>query len=86
MTLAPVYLDYNATTPVDPRVADAVVSALRDRFGNPSSSHAFGRAANDAVGTARGQVAGLVQVREDEDQLPLHSRLTTRRVLTEASR
>lgn len=56
----PIYLDYNATTPVDPRVADAIDSALRELWGNPSSSHAYGRAAHDAVETARGQVAALL--------------------------
>jgi len=62
----PIYLDYNATTPVDPRVADAIGSALRDLWGNPSSSHAYGRAAHDAVEAARGQVAALIGARADE--------------------
>ncbi len=39
---APVYLDYNATTPVDPRVVDAMLPYLSHAFGNPSSSHAYG--------------------------------------------
>jgi cysteine desulfurase len=55
-----VYLDYNATTPVDPRVADAMWPYLREDFGNPSSLHTFGFEAKEAVETARAQVAGLL--------------------------
>ncbi len=62
----PIYLDYNATTPVDPRVADAVAAALRELWGNPSSSHAYGRAAHDAVEVARGRVAALIGAEPDE--------------------
>jgi cysteine desulfurase len=56
----PLYLDYNATTPVAPEVADAIEPYLREHFGNPSSSHVYGRRAHDAVARARGQVAGLI--------------------------
>lgn len=57
----PVYLDCNATTPLDPRVLDAMMPALTDSFGNPSSeTHILGRQAKDMVETARGQVAGLI--------------------------
>jgi cysteine desulfurase len=56
----PVYLDYNATTPVAPEVADAIEPYLREHFGNPSSSHAYGRRAHDAVDRAREQAAALV--------------------------
>lgn len=56
----PVYLDYNGTTPVDPAVVDAMLPYLRVEFGNPSSSHAYGRAARTAVDTARQQVADLI--------------------------
>ena len=57
----PIYLDYSATTPVDPRVVDAMVPWLRDHFGNPASrSHAFGWEAEKAVENARAQVAALV--------------------------
>ena len=57
----PVYLDYSATTPVDPRVVDRMVPYLREKFGNPASrSHAFGWAAEEAVEQAREQVAALV--------------------------
>ena len=62
----PIYLDYNATTPVLPEVVDAMLPFLRDHFGNPSSGHALGRAAHDAVEKARGQVAELLQCDRDE--------------------
>ncbi len=65
MTL-PLYLDYNATTPVAPEVADAVEPYLREHFGNPSSSHVFGRRAHDAVEQARSQVATLIGARPGE--------------------
>jgi cysteine desulfurase len=61
-----VYLDYNATTPVDPRVADAMWPFLREDFGNPSSLHTFGFEAKEAVETARAQVAGLLGCHADE--------------------
>jgi len=58
----PVYLDYSATTPVDPRVVDAMIPFLREDFGNPASrSHAYGWKAEEAVEAARGHVADLVQ-------------------------
>ncbi len=57
----PIYLDYSATTPVDPRVAEAMIPYLTEKFGNPASrSHAYGWAAEEAVERARGQVASLV--------------------------
>ena len=57
----PIYLDYGATTPVDPRVVDAMVPWLREHFGNPASrSHAWGWEAEAAVEKAREQVAGLI--------------------------
>lgn len=63
---APIYLDYNATTPVDPQVADAIESYLREHFGNPSSSHVYGRKAHQAVELAREQVAALISANADE--------------------
>lgn len=61
MTSRPVYLDYSATTPVDPRVVDKMVPWLYEQFGNPaSSSHAYGWAAEEAVEAARLDVAQLV--------------------------
>ena len=56
----PIYLDYNATTPVLPEVVDAMLPYLREHFGNPSSSHAYGRRAQAAVDRARQQVAALL--------------------------
>jgi len=57
----PIYFDYSATTPVDPRVVDAMLPFLREDFGNPASrSHAYGWRAEEAVETARGDVAALV--------------------------
>ncbi|MCY3930849.1 MAG: cysteine desulfurase family protein [Acidobacteria bacterium] len=60
MSVAPVYLDHNATTPLDPRVAEAMLPWLGGLHGNPSSVHSFGRAARAAVEQARQQVADLV--------------------------
>ena len=57
----PIYMDYGATTPVDPRVVDAMIPWLREHFGNPASrSHAWGWEAEEAVETARGHVAALI--------------------------
>ncbi|WP_119156917.1 IscS subfamily cysteine desulfurase [Caldimonas tepidiphila] len=57
----PIYMDYGATTPVDPRVVDAMVPWLREHFGNPASrSHAWGWEAEEAVEKARAQVASLI--------------------------
>jgi cysteine desulfurase len=57
----PIYLDYSATTPVDPRVVDAMIPWLREHFGNPASrSHAWGWEAEEAVENARRQVAELI--------------------------
>ncbi|MEY4909495.1 MAG: hypothetical protein RL260_3213 [Pseudomonadota bacterium] len=58
----PIYMDYGATTPVDPRVVDAMIPWLREHFGNPASrSHAWGWEAEEAVEKARVQVAGLIK-------------------------
>jgi cysteine desulfurase len=57
----PIYLDYSATTPVDPRVARKMIPFLTESFGNPASrSHAFGWKAEEAVEEARGHVAALI--------------------------
>ncbi|MBB3292958.1 cysteine desulfurase [Mitsuaria sp. BK045] len=57
----PIYMDYGATTPVDPRVVDAMIPWLREHFGNPASrSHAWGWEAEEAVEKARGEVAKLI--------------------------
>jgi cysteine desulfurase len=57
----PIYMDYSATTPVDPRVADKMIPFLREQFGNPASrSHMYGWSAEAAIEEARGHVAALV--------------------------
>ena len=57
----PVYMDYSATTPIDPRVADKMIPYLREQFGNPASrSHMYGWTAEKAVEEARAHVAALV--------------------------
>jgi cysteine desulfurase len=56
----PVYLDYNATTPLLPEIVDAMLPYLREHFGNPSSGHVYGRRAHDAIERARGDVAALI--------------------------
>jgi cysteine desulfurase len=66
IVIKPVYLDNNATTPVDPDVLKAMLPYLGDEFGNPSSAHALGRRARDAVENARAEVAGLIGARPDE--------------------
>ncbi len=60
------YLDYNATTPVDPRVSAAMLTALQENFGNPSSGHRLGQAAHEAVENARGRVATLIGAKPRE--------------------
>ena len=62
----PVYLDYNATTPIDPRVADAMLPYLYEKFGNPSSSHAFGAEAKLGVEKARRDIAEMLGCRSEE--------------------
>jgi cysteine desulfurase len=63
----PIYLDYQATTPVDPRVVEAMLPYLTTEYGNPSSAHAYGRAAAAAVATARAQVATLIGAHEPDE-------------------
>jgi cysteine desulfurase len=62
----PIYMDYNATTPVDPRVLEAMMPFLTDAFGNPSSGYSLGRQAHEAVGRARGAVADLLHCHTGE--------------------
>jgi cysteine desulfurase len=64
--MKPIYLDYNATTPIDPAVQSAMVPFLHDHFGNPSSTHEYGKIAHDAVNNARHQVAELLGAHDDE--------------------
>jgi len=62
----PVYLDYNATTPVDPRVTEAMLPHLTGWFGNPSSSHRYGAEPRAALARARAQVAELIAAHPTE--------------------
>ena len=59
-------MDYNATTPADPRVVEAMLPYFTENFGNASSDHSYGWYADDAVETARGQLAKLVNCRPTE--------------------
>ncbi len=62
-----IYLDNNATTPVDPAVIEAVVDALEHGFGNPSSQHRFGEEARRSLEAARSSVAGLFGARSSSE-------------------
>jgi cysteine desulfurase len=64
--MAPIYLDHNATTPVDPQVLEAMLPWLREEFGNPSSAYGLGRRAHAAVERARAEVAGLIGALPEE--------------------
>ncbi|CAL9674836.1 Cysteine desulfurase IscS (plasmid) [Streptomyces sp. enrichment culture] len=66
LTDGPVYLDYNATTPVDPRVAEAMTPYLTDFFGNPSSNHPYAATPGRALAEARSQTAGLIGAQPGE--------------------
>lgn len=62
----PIYLDYNATTPVDPRVAEAALPYLTHHFGNPSSGHAYAERPRHALAEARRRLADLIGAQPDE--------------------
>ena len=64
--MEPIYLDYNATTPIDPMVVDAIRPYLEHYFGNPSSVHSYGIQSKKALEKARKQVATLLNARSDE--------------------
>ena len=64
--MAPIYLDYNATTPLDPAVIESMLPYLREHYGNPSSTHSLGKKAHEAVEQARRQVADLLNAQPDE--------------------
>ena len=61
-----IYLDYNATTPIDPQVAEAMLPYVHGLYGNPSSGHLFGRSARAGVDRARSQVASLIGCSPDD--------------------
>lgn len=61
-----IYLDHNATTPVDPVVLESLLPYLRSEYGNPSSGHPLGRRAKEAIDVARNSVADLIGARSDE--------------------
>lgn len=63
--MTPLYLDHNATTPLLPEVVEAMLPFLTTHFGNPSSGHAYGKVAKDAVAAARAQVAALIRAPVD---------------------
>jgi cysteine desulfurase len=65
-TEKPVYLDYNATTPHDPEVVDAMRPYMEEHFGNPSSSYSYGVQTRGAIENARAQVAALLDCQPDE--------------------
>jgi len=62
----PIYLDYNATTPIDKEVADEMISIIQNHFGNPSSSYEIGRYSKNAIENARKQVASLINAQPEE--------------------
>jgi cysteine desulfurase len=64
--MAPIYLDYNASTPIDPAVGAAMMPFLADHFGNPSSGHWAAASARAALEKARGQIAALLGCEDDE--------------------
>ena len=61
-----IYLDFNATTPTAPSVQEAMLPFLAEHYGNPSSTHSLGRACQEAMEDARGQVAALIACDREE--------------------
>src|SRR4030042_350357 len=64
--MKPIYLDYNASTPIDPDVVEEMWPYLQDRFGNPSSSHLYGRQAKEGIEEARRRIAKLINAKASE--------------------
>src|SRR5471030_499768 len=62
----PIYLDYAATTPTDPRVVEAMLPYFTEDYGNPSSTHRFGRKAESAVEAARAKIASILNCKPQE--------------------
>src|SRR5258707_1111230 len=73
----PIYLDYNATTPVDPRVIEAMLPYLTTHFGNPSSGHHCAEQPRRALATARQQVARLIGAAPERSSSPAADRRPT---------
>jgi cysteine desulfurase len=65
-SLKPIYLDYNATTPIDPKVFESMLPFLQSNFGNPSNNHVYGRIPKEALEKSREQVAALTGANVDE--------------------
>ena len=63
---SPIYLDYNATTPIDPEVANEMLPFIQSYFGNPSSSYSIGKSNKEAINRARERVASLINAKPDE--------------------
>ena len=61
-----IYLDYNATTPIDPSVVEAMMPFFQTHYGNPSSSHSLGRAAREAIEDARAKISAMIGCSRDE--------------------
>jgi cysteine desulfurase len=68
--MRPIYLDFNATTPLAPQVLEAMLPYLHEHFGNPSSSHVYGQRAKEAVARARGQLAACWGARRARSSSP----------------
>ena len=64
--MKPIYLDHNATTPIAPEVADVMLPYIKEYFGNPSSSHWYGKQTKKAIETARKEVANLLSCQTNE--------------------
>jgi cysteine desulfurase len=64
--MKPIYMDYNASTPIDPEVVGEMLPYLRGRFGNPSSSHLYGRQAKEGIEEARRRIAKLINAKASE--------------------
>ena len=64
--MKPIYLDYAATTPVDPAVVQAMIPYFHDAFGNPSAIYSYGQEAKSAIEKARSSVASLIGARDEE--------------------
>ena len=62
----PIYLDYNATTPIDPQVSETILPFITHNYGNPSSTHDYGKVASDAVNHARNQVSAMLNCNPEE--------------------